>query len=88
MYNMTEYGHMFYEAEYELDGVAREVKVTEDGHIVAYEQQIPPSGLPRAVVARIQELFPDAEIEEAELAAVNFYEIELEADGREHELKS
>jgi len=83
----AEHGLVVYEAAYETNGVEHEVELTEDGHLLESEEQISPAGLPAAVRAVIDSRFPNAEIEEAEMVRVTFYEIELEAGGKEHELK-
>lgn len=83
----AEDGFVVYEAGYEANGAEHEAKLTEGGQIIETEERIAPSALPPAVMVRIQASFPDAEIEEAELVTATFYEIELEAGGKEHEIK-
>ena len=83
----TEDGFVVYEAEYKADGTEHAVKVTEDGQIIETEEQLAPSALPSAIVARLRKQFPDAEIKKAERVVVTFYEIELEAGGKEREIR-
>ncbi len=83
----VEDGFLVYEAAYETNGREHELELTEGGEIIETEEQIAPSSLPPAILARIQDQFPDAKITEAERVVVTFYEIELKAAGKEHEIK-
>ena len=83
----VEDGFLVYEAAYETNGREHELELTEGGEIIETEEQIAPSSLPPAILARSQDQFPDAKITEAERVVVTFYEIELKAAGKEHEIK-
>lgn len=76
---------VYYEAEFEANGVEHTVKVTEDGDVVESEKELSNDELPEAIAAKLQKL--DAKIVEAELVTVTFYEVEIEKDGKKREVK-
>ena len=80
-------GIAFYEAEYREGEVTREIKLDEAGRVIEIEEEFPFSDLPQEVLQSIQAAYPDAEIEEIELKTVIFYEVELQKEGREVEVK-
>jgi uncharacterized membrane protein YkoI len=80
-------GVTVYEAEYELNGSEYSVEVSENGDVLESEVEIAPSSLPSAILERLAQSAPDAEIEEVELVTVSFYEVELTSQGKTHEVK-
>ena len=83
----TEHGTTYYEACYTAEGTEHEMKLTENGYIVESEQQIPSAELPTGVLRALEIQFPNAEIEEAEVVQLTFYEVELELGGKEYEVR-
>ncbi|HOD51509.1 MAG TPA: PepSY-like domain-containing protein [Candidatus Hydrogenedentes bacterium] len=83
----TEDGVVVYEAEYTVEGTPREAEVLEDGQILETSERVAAAKLPAAVAAAVKEHFPGAEIEEAEAVHVTYYEIELEVQDKEQEIR-
>ena len=76
-----------YEAEYTENGNEHSVSISESGDILESEVEIAASALPAAVIEQLALIAPNAEIKEAELVTVTFYEIELKAHGKTREVR-
>lgn len=77
-------GRTVYEAEFSADGQTRAVTVSDQGVVLETESEIAADALPEAVAAQLPD---NAEIREAELKTVTFYEIELRVNGKDRELR-
>jgi uncharacterized membrane protein YkoI len=78
-----------YEAEYKENGMERSVILNSTGSVIAIETEIETSSLPSEVSNAINQNYPGAEIEEAELVDSNGntnYEVELNYKGRSIDL--
>jgi uncharacterized membrane protein YkoI len=80
-------GFIAYEAELETKDGEREVTVAEDGSLITSEEKIDAGALPPEVLARVKSLHFGAEIKEAERVVVIYYEVEVESNGKEHEVR-
>jgi uncharacterized membrane protein YkoI len=80
-------GFIAYEAELETKESEREITVAEDGSLIASEEEIDAGELPPEVLARVKSLHYGAEIKEAERVVVIYYEVEVESQGKEHEVR-
>ncbi|MCC6695938.1 MAG: PepSY-like domain-containing protein [Candidatus Hydrogenedentes bacterium] len=76
-----------YEAEFTENGTEHSITISENGDVLESEEEIAPSALPAAVVEQLASIAPNAEIKEAELVTVTFYEVELKAHGKTRELR-
>lgn len=83
----SEDGVVVYEAEYEENGIKRAVKLSENGDVLELEEEVASSNLPAAVLAKLKKKYPGAGIQESEVVVQTFYEVTLEVDGKEHEIK-
>ena len=80
-------GFVAYETEYSANNVKHSVKLSEDGTVLETEEEVAVSAIPAAVTAQIQERFPKATIKEAQRVVSTFFEVTLDANGKEREAK-
>lgn len=80
-------GHTYYEAEYESEGKAHAIKATEEGVVVEHEQAVAVADLPAGIAERLNKAAGKAEITEAELVTITFYEITVKRGEKERELQ-
>ncbi len=74
-------GFLMYEAAYETQSGAQEVKLTPDGILVEREQKVSDDALPTAVAKSIADAFPGGKIAGAEHIDLVFYEVKIETEG-------
>jgi uncharacterized protein YxeA len=80
-------GFVAYEAEYSANNVKHSVKLSEDGTVLETEEEVAVSAIPAAVTAQIQKRFPKATVKEAQRVVSTFFEVTLDANGKEREAK-
>jgi hypothetical protein len=83
----VEDGFAAYEAEYTANGVECSVRLSEDGATLETEEGVAVSAMPASVTAQIEKRFPKATVKEAARVVSTFFEITLDVDGKEREVK-
>jgi len=83
----VEDGFVFFEAEYETDGVEHAAKLTDNGYVIESEQPVSAESLPPAVVAALKEQFKNAEIVESEIVQLTFFEVKVRVGNKKREVK-
>ena len=83
----TEEGVSTYEADYDVEGVKYSVKCAASGDVMEMENEVSPQSLPVAALEELQEDYPGASIEKAELVMKLFYEVEMKKGNKTFEVK-
>ena len=83
----SEGGHAVYEVGFKKDGTKQEVELTAAGEVIESEMEISEDGLPEAVRQAIAALSPNTDVDDVSKVQLTFYEVELEVDNVEKEMR-
>ena len=84
---LTDEGAARYEIEFMADGTAQSATLSDDGHVIELERELPADKLPAAVRAALGHDFPGATVSKAESVQLSYYEVQVTSGGKKHEVK-
>ncbi|HEX5010679.1 MAG TPA: hypothetical protein VFY71_09770, partial [Planctomycetota bacterium] len=61
--------------------------LSDGGHVMELERELPVDTLPAAVQAALKHDFPGATVDKAEAVQVSYFEVQVNSGGRKHDVK-
>jgi hypothetical protein len=80
-------GTTTYDVEYQVDGQASDVEISESGEVLEIATVIKAAALPEAASKAVAKAFPKGTIKGAESVQVFFYEVVVTVNGEDREIK-